>query len=112
MPTTADPLTDVITESFGFGVRVDREAGIIRGVKLIGFASKNGRDYLPDALRGAMHLYESAEVNIDHPEKSAAQPRSYSSSFGILRNVNYVEGQGLFGDLHYNPKHALADHVC
>ena len=112
MPTTADPTTDVITESFGSGVRVDREAGIIRGAKIIGYASKNGRDYLPDALRGAVHLYESAKVNIDHPEKSAAQPRSYSSRFGILRNVNYVEGQGLFGDLHYNPKHALADQVC
>lgn len=30
---------------------------------------------------------------------------------GVLQNVTYREGQGLFGDFHYNPKHALAEQL-
>ena len=34
----------------GVQMRVDRENGVIRGVKILGLQSRNGRVYLPDAL--------------------------------------------------------------
>jgi len=101
-----------ITESLSNNVSVVREEGVIKNVKLIGFESKNGRSYPPSVLKAAVHLYEGAKVNIDHPERDPAQPRKYSERFGVIRNVRFVEGQGNFGDFHFNPKHSLAEQVC
>jgi hypothetical protein len=39
-------------------LRVDRVAGVIRGVKLLGLASRNGRRYRENALVDAAPLYE------------------------------------------------------
>lgn len=47
-------------------------AGIIKGVKILGLVSKNGRRYRPDALKAALPLYENCQVNIDHTAKAAA----------------------------------------
>lgn len=75
MATTAAPSTIKITvvEGLSSSVRVDRDSGVIRGVKLIGFESKNGRTYPPSVLKGAVHLYEGAKVNIDHPERDPGE---------------------------------------
>ena len=109
---TRKPVSATITESLSSSAKVDREAGVIRGVKLIGFDSKNGRTYPPAVLKSAVHLYEGSKVNIDHPERDPAQPRKYGERFGVIRNVHFVEGQGNFGDFHFNPKHPLAEQVC
>lgn len=101
-----------ITESLSSSVKVDREAGVIRGVKLIGFESKNGRYYPPAVLKSAVSVYEGSKVNIDHPEKEPTQARKYGERFGVIRNVHHKEGQGNFGDCHFNPKHRLAEQVC
>lgn len=37
---------------------VDRANNVIRGVKILGAASRNGREYLPEALAKAASLYE------------------------------------------------------
>ena len=39
---------------------VDRANNVIRGVKILGAASRNGREYLPEALAKAASLYEGA----------------------------------------------------
>lgn len=101
-----------ITEGLTSSARVDRDAGMIRGVKLIGFDSKNGRHYPPAVLKSATGVYESAKVNIDHPERDPTQPRKYSERFGVIRNARFVEGQGVFGDFQFNPKHPLSEQVC
>jgi hypothetical protein len=81
-------------------VRVDRENGIIRGVKIIGLTSRNGRRYLPEALRRAVPLYEGAKVYIDHPRiAEAGEDRPFANWAGVLRGVQFV-GDGLAGDLH------------
>ena len=41
-------------DSRGVVVSVDREAGVLRGVKLIGLESQNGRRYLESALAAAV----------------------------------------------------------
>jgi hypothetical protein len=94
--------------SRGATIRVDREAGVIRGVKLLGLESRNGRRYLPAALAQAVALYEGAKVNVNHPKGHPLAARDYQDRLGSIRNVNSRE-DGLFGDFHFNPKHALAE---
>lgn len=78
--------------------RVDREAGIIYGLKICGLSSDNGRDYLPATLKEAAPLYEGKPCYTDHREDG--QTRSWAEDIGLWRGVKFVEGQGLFGDLH------------
>ncbi len=92
-------------------LRVDRTAGVIRGVKLLGLSSRNGRRYREDALSGAIGLYEGAKVNINHPKGHPLAPRDYQDRLGVVRGVEFRAGQGLFGDLHFNPKHSLSEQL-
>jgi len=92
-------------------LRVDRGAGIIRGVKLLGLASRNGRRYREDALVEARGLYEGAKVNINHPKGHPLSPRDYQDRLGVIRGVLFRAGGGLFGDLHFNPNHALSEQL-
>jgi hypothetical protein len=92
-------------------LRVDREAGVIRGVKLLGLASRNGRRYREEALVNAVRLYEGAKVNINHPKGNPLSPRDYQDRLGVVRGVQFRTGEGLFGDLHFNPKHALSEQL-
>jgi len=105
--TTATTLTETTTM---VGTRVDRIAGIIRGVKILGRTSRNGRSYLPETLRSAAGLYEGKQVNVDHL-RNPTERRSYGDRIGRLQNVT-VREDGLFGDLYYNPKHAMADQLA
>jgi len=108
-------MSEQFSESFdsrGATLAVEREAGVIRGVKLLGPSSSNGRDYPKETMARAVGLYEGAKVNVDHPEGSAATPRRYGDRLGALKNVRVGRGSdGLFGDLHFNPKHALAEQL-
>lgn len=90
--------------------RVDRQAAVLRGVKILGLHSRNGRRYLPKALHAAAHLYEGVRVNVDHPSGPVQAARRYRDRLGMLRQVR-AEADGLYGDLHYNPKHALAEQL-
>lgn len=103
-------ITETITEALCGSHKVDREANVIRGVKLIGFESRNNRSYSPDALKSAVNLYEGAKVNLDHVEKPG-RARTVTERIGVIRGANYVEGQGVFGDFHYNPKHVHAEQI-
>lgn len=98
-------------DSRGVSMRVDRGAGVIRGVKILGINSRNGRTYLPEALAAAARLYENAKVNINHPKGRPDGPRDYQDRIGVIRNVVAREGEGLFADFHFNPKHALAEQL-
>jgi hypothetical protein len=99
-------------DSRGVTVRVDRAAGVLRGVKLIGLESLNGRRYRPEALSAAIGLYEGAKVNVNHPAGGPLAPRDYRDRLGVVRQVEFRAGEGLFGNLHFNPKHALAEQLA
>lgn len=88
-------------------LEVDREAGIIHGVKVLGTRSSNGRRYTAAAIQGAAQLYEGVLVNVDHPEKKPTQSRSAYDRLGKLQNVR-VEPDGLYADLHLLTSHPLA----
>lgn len=88
---------------------VDLVKGIIPNVKIAGFKSpSHGREYDPAALKDALPLYESAAVNIDHTEVGTPP---MAKRFGFVKNARFVENDGVRGDIHFNPKHPMADHV-
>ncbi|HEX3871402.1 MAG TPA: hypothetical protein VHV77_13245, partial [Pirellulales bacterium] len=99
-------------DSRGLTLPVDRKVGVLRGVKLLGLESRNGRTYLPEALAEASHLYEGAKVNVNHPKGSPLGPRDYQDRIGLIRKVKIREGEGLFGDFFFNPEHALAGQLA
>ena len=92
-------------------VKIDREAGVIFGVKIIGCESRNGRRYPNDTLRQAIPLYENSKVNLDHPDGDPRKSRSYHARFGMIRNVHLRENNGLFADFWFNPKHSIAEQL-
>jgi hypothetical protein len=106
-----DEILQEFVNSRGVHVRVDREQSVIRGVKLLGLESRNGRKYLPAALADAVGLYEGAKVNVNHPKGNPGAARDYQDRLGSIRNVSARSGQGLFGDFQFNPKHALAEQL-
>jgi hypothetical protein len=96
----------------GVALRVDREANVIKGVKVLGLDSKNGRSYTREAVSQAAALYEGKTVNVDHPPRGKGnEARSYASRIGHLEGIE-VKADGLYGDLHYNPKHSLAEQLA
>lgn len=106
-----EPLQEY-ADSRGVTLRVDRGAGVLRGVKLIGLESQNARRYRPEALAAAVGLYEGAKVNVNHPQNGPLAPRDYRDRLGVVRQVEFRPGDGLFGNLHFNPKHALAEQLA
>lgn len=98
-------------DSRGVALRVDRTAGVIRGIKILGPCSRNGREYLPTALSRAVALYEGAKVNVNHPKGHPLSPRDYQDRIGVIRNVTHRADEGLFADFHFNPKHQLAEQL-
>lgn len=94
---------DVVTSG---RVSVDREKGVLRGVKILGLESANGRTYTRAAIREAASKYEGLYVNRDHPARTGGS-RSADDRLGWLEGVR-VEGDGLYGDLHYLMSHPFA----
>jgi hypothetical protein len=87
--------THILSES----VKVDPEAGVIRGAKLIGRHSKNGREYSESALAGAIRLYEGAKVFTNHPRRGEQQEdRDVRQWVGSVRNPLLRE-DGIYGDI-------------
>jgi hypothetical protein len=96
-------------------IRVDRDAGVIHNVRILGRVSKNRYDpgtdsteYTVACMEQARPLYEGAKVNIDH--KMKPNERSAIDGFGKLQNVRYLN-DSLIGDLHYLKSHRLAESV-
>lgn len=101
-----------LVESVASRGQVDRDAGVIRNVKVLGRTSRNGREYSERALQEACALYANCKVNVDHPERSAPnKERSFRDGFGVLRSPR-VKAEGVFADLHFLRAHPMAEQVC
>lgn len=101
-----------VTSNGGPPLPVDKHRGIIRGVRILGLQSANGRRYPRQTLERAISggLYEDAKVNVNHPGPNPDAPRDYADRLGRIRNVRLDEG-GLRGDLFFNPKHRFAEQL-
>lgn len=88
---------------------IDRDAGVIRGVKILGASSKNGRDYSPQALREAAAIYEGLGVNTNHPNRATPNvSRTVEEGVGWLENIT-IKPDGVYGDLNIIKSHPLAE---
>lgn len=117
-----------LLESAGSGttpLRVDEEAGVIFGVRVLGRFSPNcppgvqgvtaGTEYLPGCMDSALSLYEGMTVRTDHlvstPATGGRQPatRRISETLGQLRGLRRdggdSQGACVRGDLHYLKSH-------
>ena len=90
-------------------LQVDENAGVIKGVKVIGFDSRNGRTYSKKALREAVSLYEGKPVYINHNQDPKSD-RLAEDKFGWLSSVREAEG-GLFADMFYLKSHPMSERV-
>jgi hypothetical protein len=89
--------------------RVDRDKGVIFGVKLLG--GEGNKDYPRSTREKARGLLEGLKVFVDHPEPGkAAQARSVRERMGFVRDVRDKD-DGSYGDWHFPPKHPLAEAV-
>ncbi len=91
----------------GTPCKVDREAGVIADVKVLGQRSANGRRYLPEAIERARGLYEGKAVNANHPAK-AGDARSAYDRVGWLEGLYTRDGDLYAKRLHYLKAHPLA----
>lgn len=99
-------------DSRGIQLAVNRESSVIEGVKILGLHSRNGREYLKEAVARALPMYEGKPVNVNHPKGSPTAPRDYQDRIGQIRNVRIEQGDGgLRADFHFNPKHAMAEQL-
>jgi hypothetical protein len=96
MPATAHRFTERTVAPIG---RVDKAAGVIHDVRIIGTKSRNRRTYTHDALQAAAPRYEGVHVNVNHPKSSEmSEDRQFDDWAGVLENVRYRDG-ALYGDL-------------
>jgi hypothetical protein len=87
--------------------KIDREKGIVFGVRVLGSVSRNKRLYPVTVQRAALNIYEGRVVNWDHTRRPDME-RQTADRFGVIRNVRIV-GDGIYGDLHFNPHHSRAN---
>lgn len=89
-------------------LEVDTDAGVIRGIKIHGLSSANGRDYTRECVSRAIPLYEGVVVNVDHPSRPG-DPVPVARRLGWLESVKQDQDGGLRADLHYLRTHPMAD---
>jgi len=95
--------------SYASELVVDRDAGVIRGVKILGRESANGRTYSDQAMREAAILYDGRGVNLDHDR--TGKERKVAEGFGRIDNAT-VRPDGVYGDLEFLKSHPAAEQVC
>lgn len=85
---------------------VDREEGMIRGVKLCSKHSKNNREYTRNALEDLTKLYEYLPIRIDHDEKG------YLKTVGSVQKteMNRIDYE-IRGDISLNKGHPAYDQI-
>lgn len=91
--------------------QVDRPAGIIRDVKVLGTKSRNGHVYSDRAKQDACRILEGAKVNFDHNRSKdpIASERKFIESIGNLRGL-YVKPDGVYArEFHVKKSHPNAD---
>lgn len=96
-------------------LKVDREQGILYRCKILGEQSVNQpphNNVYPKATRErAIPLLEGARAYENHaPAGQDGRTRPYSEGIGVHRNVR-EEGDGLYSDFHFPPKHRLAEQI-
>ena len=84
---------------------VEVKDNVIKGVKVLGVESKNGRKYPLSVMEKNLHKYEGAIVALDHVRHD--KQRSVTDIFGRIRNPRMTD-TGIVADLEYNNQHQFS----
>lgn len=92
-----------VAEEYEGAPRIDKAAGVIYNVLVLGKRARNKRRYTEEAMEEAVHSgkYEHLQVYIGPHKKSRFAKRSPNDHGGELRNTRLAK-DGVRGDLHYN----------
>ena len=88
--------------------RIDREAGILRHVHVLGPVSNHGYSYTADAIQAAHTKFEGMRVGINHDYKN--NPLKVEDSWGTLSNPT-CDADGIWADLSYLKSHTLTEQI-
>jgi len=89
---------------------IDKTAFVLKGVKVLGLQSKHGYSYNALGLKAAVGLYEGLAIKAaGHPQPGQPMGVQYADKLGFLRNARFVDGQGIYGDVHLNPHQKLSE---
>lgn len=78
---------------------VDAEAGVLRGVKLLGMESRNKRRYKREGMQKAVSLYEGLKIYVDHPNRDdVGADRKMKDWAGVITKARF-ESDGIYGDV-------------
>lgn len=84
------------------GAKINKETGVISGVRVLNPVSRNKRDYQPAAIKNVMELAEGARVFDQHSDKNTSS-RRVGDMVGVLRNPKIIEN-GVSADLQVSAK--------
>jgi hypothetical protein len=85
---------------------IDRDNSIIKNICLLTSESRNGREYLPQAIEQAAALFEGVKAFANHPRKSErGEVRDVRDLIGKCKNVRYSQGK-LMADLFILESHS------
>src|SRR5262245_41653656 len=90
----------------GGAPRVDREAGVVYGVKVLGRTSKNGDEYGADSL--SLDLIEGKNAGSKHRHRG--QEADVERRFGQVRGA-VRRADGWYADLHCLTTHPMTARV-
>jgi hypothetical protein len=104
---------EYVTERYAVALtadsRIDREKGVVYGVRIVNVVSENRRKYPSAVLARDAKKYDGRVVNVGHRKR----PDDYDDptpKFGVLREVRPAgDRTGLDADCHFNPKHPFAE---
>lgn len=92
--------------------KVDAQNGVLYGVKLLGENSRNKRRYSKEAMKRAVSKYDEVNSYVDHPDRERlSEDRKFQAWSGVFRSPRYVEGKGIFADLHLRQKGAYFEGI-
>lgn len=83
-------------------VEPDVENNILRGVRILGHESANGRKYSDEAMSAAVHLYDGAPAYYDHQRGTG--PRKTEDVAGEIQRPRYDRTKrAIYGDIILDP---------
>ena len=88
--------------------RIDRAAGVLHGVRVMGIKSAHGYEYSLEAQRAVVARYEQMPLGLDHDYSSG--PMTVADAWGTLFNPR-VDERGTLADVKYLKSHERTEQV-
>lgn len=88
------------------------EDGVLRGAKLLGNKSLNGRFYSDTVIAAGINGYEGVKVYLNHPRgRDGAVERDFNDWIGVVESPQARKG-GAWGDIRFRTEHPRYREIC